>query len=329
MSEALTALDEPRRRVEAVVAAITGREHDGPERFDSPAQAMAWFQDNRQGFRALLRVTCADKHYPATFGFADLLRQVYARYNLFPDWRESSGLALHCAHRLGEPDLIARALESRGKYFTQRGVHRGARHAHQAALDIRRELGDRAGEASSLNAIGLVHLREGDAERARDCFGRVRTLMVWDAIDGTVIDEPGKRYWWTIATGNLAAALLDLGRVDEALPLLERALREHETLAEPGARGDVLRCLSAAHRARGDLEEAWTFIARALDLAHGHRNDAWRAHWDMEAGHVLHALGDVRGAHLHYWRSQTTHDQLGDFERADAARQAAKETEPR
>ena len=78
--------------------------------------------------------------------------------------------ALPIFREVGDRAGEAATLNNIGGCTHDRGDYQGALGYYEQALPIRREVGDRAGEATTLNNIGVVHDRRGD--RA----GRARVL---------------------------------------------------------------------------------------------------------------------------------------------------------
>ncbi|MEJ5312377.1 MAG: tetratricopeptide repeat protein, partial [Anaerolineae bacterium] len=58
-------------------------------------------------------------------------------------------------------------LNNIGLVYNALGERRRALETYEAALAIRREVGDRAGEGTTLNNIGWIYLNEGDKAQAR------------------------------------------------------------------------------------------------------------------------------------------------------------------
>src|SRR5262249_59200004 len=72
--------------------------------------------------------------------------------------------ALPICRQVGDRAGEAATLNNIGMVYTRRGDGENALHHYQQALPITRQVGDRAGEAATLNNIGLVYTRRGDGE---------------------------------------------------------------------------------------------------------------------------------------------------------------------
>jgi tetratricopeptide (TPR) repeat protein len=95
-------------------------------------------------------------------------------------------------------------------------------HYHQA-LPIQREVGDRAGEAATLNNIALVSLDAGDAEGALASFLEV----------GEILREVGDRRNEGTLRSSVAMVLAQLGRVTEAIEQQRSAVQLAEATRDP------------------------------------------------------------------------------------------------
>jgi class 3 adenylate cyclase/tetratricopeptide (TPR) repeat protein len=85
---------------------------------------------------------------------------------------------------------------------------------------------------------------------------------------------------WPFVASALGAAYTHVGRVDDALPLLARAVEQAATMKLRANQSLRLARLAEAHVRAGRAESAFTIAAQALDLAQEHR----------ERGHEAHAL---------------------------------------
>jgi len=91
--------------------------------------------------------------------------------------------------------------------------------------------------------------------------------------------EPAAKAWpW--AASALGAAYTYLGRVDEALPLLQEAIERAATMKLSANHSLRLTRLAEAHVKAGQAEAAFPVAAQAIDLAQEHR----------ERGHEAYAL---------------------------------------
>jgi tetratricopeptide (TPR) repeat protein len=143
-------------------------------------------------------------------------------------------------------------------------------------LAVRRELGDRAGEALVLAQLGYIALHRRELDAADRSFS--------DALEG--FRETGNRQGEGEVLSYLGQIAQYRGDLDEAVRLYNEAHAVLQSLADRHSEGRVLTRLGKIARARGDLDEAERYYERAL-AAEREAGDA------QDEGVTLMALGDV------------------------------------
>ena len=201
-------------------------------------------------------------------------------------------------------------------FFQIRGHWSDAEHLYTQALAATRRSGNRAGEAQTLNYLGLVYRQRGrwaDAEAAHQ-----DSLALWRAIgdhrgEGNTLKHLGRmlqlreRYDESVAVCEQALALLRevadfvgeaktlayLGNVyrfqrrwDQAVEVYERALGLSRTVGDSYDEGDILRHLGQVYHHQGRWDQAKQAYQRSLAL--------WRAFDDRHnEAVILDNLGAV------------------------------------
>ena len=166
---------------------------------------------------------------------AALLRRVHALEGVPP------GLRARVAHRLGV-------------LLDQQADKQGATEVLAEALDLFRQVGDRAGQARALNSLGSAARTLGSSARARELFDQALRVRV------EIGDEAGI----SVTTFNLGQLALDEGDLETARRLFERS---HDIDASLGdAWGAMIGSLGIAAAAveQGDLEAAPPRLAEAV-----------------------------------------------------------------
>jgi DNA-binding CsgD family transcriptional regulator len=264
-------LDAPRLAEEAhqLAVAVAGRQN----RPATIAHALAW------SVGGLDRI--------ASFGLAHVLvwsaRLDEARALLGPLYRELrerdelastdalwylSLVELQAGRLALAADYIARVREIRLQYTVDRedaatlaAFARIA--AHRGELELARELAERGREVTDPQGVdlaaleatlGTLDLWSGDAAMAVP-----RLAVAEQAAQAAELGEPNM-YWWR---GELAEALLEVGRVDDAAELIDAWETNARRVARSWVLAQVTRCrgLVAAHR--GDVERALALLERA------------------------------------------------------------------
>jgi tetratricopeptide (TPR) repeat protein len=122
-----------------------------------------------------------------------------------------------------------------GWYHAQLGNHDEADPYCREALALFEKLGNRAGQAHTLDSLGCVHLLRGRHGEAADCFRRALALH----------EETDARYYQTVALTHLGETHAAAGEPSEARRAWERAVAildemDHPEAAQVRARLDGL-----------------------------------------------------------------------------------------
>jgi DNA-binding SARP family transcriptional activator/Tfp pilus assembly protein PilF len=162
-----------------------------------------------------------------------------------------------------------------------RYLHNGA-HLPEAftifshALDAARRTGDRAAEATALNAIGSIDSWQGRLERAGDRYRQALALF----------REAGDRAGAAETLGNIGTVETELGRYEQAARRQQEAVAIFCHIGDRFGEARALGNLGATRRRQGCYQEAVGYYQRALDLS--------REIGDCQGeGHLLGRLGVI------------------------------------
>jgi tetratricopeptide (TPR) repeat protein len=100
---------------------------------------------------------------------------------------------------------------------------------YEQALPIRREVGDRAGEAATLNNIGEVYRGMGEPRRALDYYGHVLSIL----------REVGDRAGEAVTRYNVAMVYRARGELERAVAELERVVELDRLVEHPDLQSDT------------------------------------------------------------------------------------------
>ena len=175
-----------------------------------------------------------------------ILAEVSARQGRLEDAEALLGEAQHTASAIGHREALARATTQAMRGAAARQAYPEAKVLCESALLMYREMGDRLGEAETLNALAFIELRLGDLPAEQ------RALAAAIAVCESIGYRQG------LANAYLESALLDfrLGRLTQAEQLLARASEAYAALDD--ARGQTNCDINSSFIAagRGDLETA-------------------------------------------------------------------------
>ncbi|WP_202638493.1 AfsR/SARP family transcriptional regulator [Bailinhaonella thermotolerans] len=185
--------------------------------------------------------------------------------------RDHFGRALTACRTAGDRGGEARALVGLGRT----GTGEEALAANRRALELFRDLGDRFGEAVTLDYLGVVRLRLGRPGEAaalhRDALELFRAI--------------GSRGGEADALDNLGVALLRQGSPEEARRSHRAALELYRRFGYRRGEARALNGLAEAARALGETGEAARLHTAALGLAAelGYRDERARAEEGLAA----------------------------------------------
>src|SRR5262249_48423545 len=137
--------------------------------------------------------------------------------------------ALPIYRQVGDRAGEAATLNNIGGVYDQRGDSENALHHYQQALPIRRQVGDRAGEATTLNNIAMVYYRRGDGENALHRYQQALPIA----------RQVGDRAGEAVTRYNIAIQLRAGGRLPEAVAELEIVVALDRAVHHPDLDADT------------------------------------------------------------------------------------------
>jgi tetratricopeptide (TPR) repeat protein len=187
---------------------------------------------------------------------------------------------------LTDPKLKARHLGGLGYCYHQLGDYRRAIKLHTQALDIDREVGNRAGESRHLSNMGVPYQHLGDYRRSID--------LLTQALD--MHRKVRSRGGEANALGNLALAYQCLGDYQRAIELHTQALDIHRDIGHRGGQGIGLNNLGSYYHELGDYRRAIELHTQALDIDRDVGDPMSEACTLADLGHAWLAAGEARRA---------------------------------
>jgi DNA-binding SARP family transcriptional activator/tetratricopeptide (TPR) repeat protein len=218
-------------------------------------QALAWFD-------AEVRVLLALISYAGDHGFDTYAWQIswtlgpyFSRLGRWRDYVATQQIALAAARRLDDTLALAHTHFLLGHAQAQMDDYEGADPNVRKALDLFRELGDRANEAVVLNGLSAMLEKQGHYDQA--------LAVALDAL--RMLKAVG--HWWTQANLENGVGWLyaHLGQYDEALTHCQRALGLHRESGHRGGVADTLDSLGLIYLRLGDLAQARACYQQAID----------------------------------------------------------------
>jgi DNA-binding SARP family transcriptional activator len=221
--------------------------------------------------------------------------------------------------------------------------------AHLVALDSARTIGDRQGEAWVLNNLGMVSIQQhldqaiGYFEQAQtihreigDLGGEAQTAnnladaylrlgRPEDALEplkrALVLQvEVGHRYGEGVTLTNMGEAYLDLDRLDEAISSIEAARQIFIEVGTLRGEGYAAHNLGRAYLGLGRFSQAITFFGQALDIRQRAGDRHSQAMTLLYLGQAQRRAGDEESARRSWTHALTIFTGLDDEEGAAQVR---------
>jgi len=225
------------------------------------------------------------------------------------DYKSAAALSLELAEKAkqqGARYLLARALQFRCAALRNLGDPKGAVQTCREGHDISSAIGDRAGEAASINTTANLLYDQGDLEGARKLYGQ----------SGEIYRSIGNKSGVAAATDNAASVISDQGDLVTARKMSEEALALYREVGDQTGIAQTLNNLAAQMVQGGDLSGAEKNFQAALDI--------WRVMGSPDGiataltnlGDMRMALGEIASAKSAYQESLETFRKNGEKSKA-------------
>ena len=254
-------------------------------------QAMAWFDAEVPVLRALIGYAEANGFDGHAWQLSWTLGPFFNRRGRWRDYAATQQTALAAARRLGDTAALAHTYYLLGNAQFHLGDYEAADPNIRRALDLFRELGDRANEGMVLNGLAsMLEKQERYPEALAVALDALRMLKA-------------AGHWWS--QGNLENGVgwlyAHLGQYDQALAHCQRALGLHRESGYRGGTADTLDSLGFIYLKQGDIAEAKAHYARAVEAYREIGSGAGEGNSLTGLGNVLIAAGDPAAAQA-AWR---------------------------
>jgi tetratricopeptide (TPR) repeat protein len=217
--------------------------------------ALAWYDSERANLLAATRQAYSSGMYDIAWRMPAALLIVFDRRNNLADCVTAHRIALDSVRKAGHRQGEGWVLHNLGTSLARMREREGIGHLEEA-LAIRRETGDRTGEAQALLSIADAYYQLHGPDMALEHL--LRALEV--------LRQEGASYRHGIILNNLGEAYLDLGRLDEAARSFEQAGEIFTEIGSAHGEGNTLHNLGHAHLELGHTDEAFDCLRRALGI---------------------------------------------------------------
>jgi DNA-binding SARP family transcriptional activator/tetratricopeptide (TPR) repeat protein len=254
-------------------------------------QAIAWFDAEVPVLRALIGYAEANGFDSHAWQISWTLGPFFNRRARWRDYVATQQTALAAAQRLGDTVALAHTHYLLGNAQFHLDDYDVADLNIRRALDLFRELADRANEGMVLNGLAGMLEKQGRYPEA--------LAVALDAL--RMLKAAG--HWWSQANLENGVGWLygHLGQYDQALAHCQRALSLHRESGYRGGTADTLDSLGFIYLKLGDIAEAKAHYARAVEAYREIGSGAGEGNSLTGFGNALIAAGDPVAAQA-AWR---------------------------
>ena len=219
------------------------------------------------------------------WGFGRLLESQYQRLSQKVDTAYSAKIGHN----------IAILLQNRGDYAA-------ALEQYEKSLQMKEELGDRAGVSSSLHQIGMIHQHRGDYDPALEQYKKSLQIK----------EELGNRAGVSSSLHQIGIIHQHRGDYDAALEQYEKSLQIKEELGDRDSVSSSLHQIGNIHYLRGDYAAALEQYKKALQITEELGDRAGVSSSLHQIGMIHQHRGDYDPALEQYEKSLQIKEELGD-----------------
>jgi tetratricopeptide (TPR) repeat protein len=249
-------LDHYRDAAQAANTHVNPRTSDRSPRFAGRDAAMSWLENERPNLVAVITTAAGAQRDAHVRDIAFALPLFFVLRKHRDEWVATITCALAACRRLGDRHGEATALNSLGVAYQDLRRFEQSQDCHQRALVIFSELGDRHGEGLALTNLGNIHHERRQWGEAADWY--LRSLPARRAA--------GDRYGEGQTLNNLGITYALMGRPADAADRYRQALVLFRELGDRHGEGTSLTNLGATYQAARRWDEALDCHQRALDI---------------------------------------------------------------
>ena len=226
------------------------------------------------------------------------LQEVQLRYAKAAEyWRKAAAL-------LPEDQKKDRAyyLNAAGYDLSRLSRSNEAQPLYEQSLAIRKEIGDRAGEGTTLNNISQIYHDRSD----------YATALTYLEQSLAIRKEIGGRAGEGTTLNNISQIYHDRGEYDTALKYLEQSLDITQEIGDKSQEGTTLSNIGAIHHAKGDYDKALKYLEQSLRIRQEIGDKAGEDNALNNIGGIYNAQGDKAKALQYYEQSLAIQREIGN-----------------
>jgi CHAT domain-containing protein len=157
---------------------------------------------------------------------------------------------------VGDREGEATTLNNIGSVYSSLGEKQKALEYYNQALPLTRVVGDRGGEATTLNNIGLVYHSLGEKQKALEYYNQALPLT----------RAVGNRGGEATTLNNIGGVYDDLGEMQKALEYYNQALPLYKVVGDREGEATTLNNIAFLQRSQGNLKAALTLMDSSITI---------------------------------------------------------------
>jgi CHAT domain-containing protein/tetratricopeptide (TPR) repeat protein len=201
--------------------------------------------------------------------------------------------------------IAARSANDEGERLRKQGTAESLRTAvnkYEEALSLWRSVGDKSGEAETLNNAALVLNSLGEKQKALDYFQQA--LLLWK--------EAGDGKGQAMALSGIGAVHFALGDHRQALSYLKQSLLLFRSIKDAGGEALRLNDIGVVYNNLGDPQEALKNYQQALPMLRAAGERAGEASALNNIGSAFRAMGEPQQALAYFKQALFARREIGD-----------------
>jgi tetratricopeptide (TPR) repeat protein len=216
---------------------------------------------------------------------------------------DAFGNAINRYRELNKQSALANMLLQFGNFLCTISLCHDAIHIYQQSLDIWRKIGDRNGEAMSLNNLGYASRFLGQYQQAIEF--QQQSIEIQHEIE----DRSGEAK----SLNNLGSIYGSIGQYQQAIELLQKSLEIQHELGDLDGEASSLNNLGLAYASLGKYQRAIDFYRLSLKIKRELYNRNGEANSLGNLGAVYESLGEYQQAIDLYQQCLEIKHELGDL----------------
>jgi len=217
--------------------------------------------------------------------------------------------ALPISREVGDRSGEATTLNNIGLVYRSIGQPQQALEYYNQALPISREVGDRSGEATTLNNIGFVYHSIGQPQQALDYYNQALPIR----------REVGDRSDEATTLNNIGFVYRSIGQpqqaldyYNQALPIYNQALPIRREVGDRSGEATTLNNIGFVYHSIGQPQQALDYYNQALPIRREVGDRSGEATTLNNIGFVYHSIGQPQQALDYYNQALPIRREVGD-----------------